>query len=390
MDNKTIHEGKVIIKVPKFEKITAKAPVFYNPAMELNRDLSVAAISVFKESVDHDISVCDVFGGTGIRGIRYAKEIDGVEKAVINDLNPLAVELSKENTKLNELNQVLVCKEDANMILRKCKGKFDVIDIDPFGTPSYFVESTAASLRSGGMVCITATDTSALCGTYTEPCIRKYGAVPLKTEYCHENGLRILAGFIARTFAKYKKYIEVKFSHSTEHYMRIYAVIGKGAANTDKSLQSLGYIAHCKNCLNRIVFKGLSPVIPEKCPICGGIFNVGGPLWCGDMYNLDFVSSMRDTVHELALNKEIIANKLLDTCIEEANAPVTHFEIHKVCKNLKTSAPPLIDIMNMLKKEGFFVSRTHFSPTSLKTNANITELKNIIINLKLAMSTDQC
>ena len=42
MDNKTIHEGKVTIKVPEFEKITAKAPVFYNPAMELNRDLSVA------------------------------------------------------------------------------------------------------------------------------------------------------------------------------------------------------------------------------------------------------------------------------------------------------------------------------------------------------------
>ena len=45
--------------------------------------------------------------------------------------------------------------------------------------------------------------------------------------------------------------------------------------------------------------------------------------------------------------------------------------------------------MNLLKKEGFFVSRTHFSPTSLKTDANITELKNIIINLKQAMSTDQ-
>jgi len=382
MDNKIIDEGKVIIKVPEFEKITAKAPVFYNPAMELNRDLSVAAISAFKEFVDHDISVCDVFTGTGIRGIRYAKEIDGIKKAVINDLNPLAVELAKENIILNNLDNVMVCKEDANIILRKCKGKFDVIDIDPFGTPSYFVDSAAASLKSGGMICITATDTSALCGTYTEPCIRKYGAVPLKTEYCHENGLRTLVGFIARIFAKYKKYIEVKFSHSTEHYMRIYAVIGKGAANTDESLKSLGYIAHCKNCLNRIVFKGLAPIIPDKCPICGGIFKVGGPLWCGEMYNQDFICSMKDIITKLTLNKENSANKLLDICIKEANAPVTHFEIHKICKNLKTSAPPLIDIIDILIKEGFFVSRTHFSPTSLKTNANIDELKNIIINLK--------
>ncbi len=77
MDNKIIHEGKVILKVPKFDKVSSKAPVFYNPAMELNRDLSVAALTVFRDGVDHDIWVCDAFGGSGIRGIRYAKEIEG-------------------------------------------------------------------------------------------------------------------------------------------------------------------------------------------------------------------------------------------------------------------------------------------------------------------------
>ena len=55
-----------------------------------------------------------------------------------------------------------------------------------------------------------------------------------------------------------------------------------------------------------------------------------------------------------------------------------HYEIHKVCKNLKISAPPIIDVMNQLREGGFFVSRTHLSPTSLKTNANIVELKKII------------
>ena len=78
MENKIINEGKVSIIVPEFDKISSKAPVFYNPVMELNRDLSVAAISVFRGDIDHDISVCDTFGGTGIRGIRYAKEIEGV------------------------------------------------------------------------------------------------------------------------------------------------------------------------------------------------------------------------------------------------------------------------------------------------------------------------
>jgi tRNA (guanine26-N2/guanine27-N2)-dimethyltransferase len=382
MDNKIIHEGKVILRVPKFDKVSSRAPVFYNPVMELNRDLSVAALTVFRNGLDHDIWVCDAFGGSGIRGIRYAKEIEGIEKAVINDLNPLAVEFTKKNIKLNQLENVIVCEEDANMILRRCKGKFDVIDIDPFGTPSPYLESAAASIRAGGMICVTATDTSALCGTYIEPCIRKYGAVPLKTEYCHENGLRILAGFVARTFSKYKKFIEVKFSHSTEHYMRIYATIGKGAANTDESLRSLGYIAHCKNCLNRIVIKGLAPKIPENCSICGESMVVGGPLWCGEMYSTDFVSLMILTVKHLSLNTGDKALKLLNTCLEEANAPETYYEIHKVCKNLKISVPPIIDVMNLLRDRGFFVSRTHLSPTSIKTNANIVDLKKIIMSLK--------
>jgi tRNA (guanine26-N2/guanine27-N2)-dimethyltransferase len=233
------------------------------------------------------------------------------------------------------------------------------------------------------MICVTATDTSALCGTYSEPCIRKYSSVPLKTEYCHENGLRILAGFVARTFSKYKKFIEVKFSHSTEHYMRIYATIGKGAANTDESLRSMGYVAHCKSCLYRIVIKGLAPSIPENCPVCGGKLNIGGPLWCGDMYDTDFVTSMIKTVEYLSLNTENKVIKLLNTCLEESNAPQTHYEIHKVCKNLKTSAPPILDVMDKLREDGFFVSRTHFSPTSLKTDANIVELKRIIKFLKV-------
>lgn len=382
MKHMIINEGTVTIKIPEFEKVTAKAPVFYNPAMELNRDLSVAALSVYSQSQDHDISVCDAFGGTGIRGIRYAKEIPRVKSALVNDLNPLAVEFARENVVRNEVDQVSVCREDANMILRKCKGKFDVVDIDPFGTPSPYLESAAANLKAGGMICVTATDTSALCGTYSEPCIRKYGAVPLKTDYCHENGLRILAGFVARTFSKYKKFIQIKFSHSTEHYMRIYASIGKGAAKTDESLRSLGFIVHCNSCLKRIVVKGLAPSIPEYCPVCGGKLKVGGPLWCDSMNNPEFIGSMLTEVQKLTLNKKESAVKLLNLCLNEADAPVTHYEIHKVCKNLKTSAPPLQDIMEQLVIMGYFVSRTHFSPTSIKTDADIVELKKIILNLK--------
>jgi tRNA (guanine26-N2/guanine27-N2)-dimethyltransferase len=381
-ENITIHEGKTTINVPQFEKVSAKAPVFYNSVMELNRDLSVVAVTAFRRDTDHDINICDAFGGTGIRGIRYAKEIDGIESAYISDLNPLAVQFAEDNIKANELDNVKVCKMDANIMLRKWKGKFDVVDIDPFGTPSPFVESAVASIRAGGILCVTATDTSSLCGTYTNPCIRKYGAKPLKTEYCHENGIRILAGFIARTISKYKKYVDVKFSHSTEHYMRIYATVGKGAKNSDESLKNLGYIAHCDNCLNRIVIHGIAPKIPSECPICGGEFNIAGPLWCGPIVDQDFTGKMLEVLPQIKINREKEALKLLNTCYGEANAPVTYYELHKICKNLKVSAPPILDVMKVLKDSGYFVSRTHFDPTGIKTDAPIETIKKIVLKVK--------
>lgn len=381
MDYLFIDEGQVRIKIPQYEKVSSKAPVFYNPTMELNRDLSVAALSVYRQRSEKDIAICDAFGGSGIRGIRYSKEIKGVSRAVVNDLNPMAVELTHENIAENGLTNVNVCRKDANLLLRTCKGKFDVVDIDPFGTPAPYVESAASSLKAKGLICVTATDTSALCGTYKKPCIRKYGSKPLRNEYCHETGIRILAGFLCRTFSKYKKFLKFQFSHSTEHYMRLYALVGKGAENTDKSLQNLGYIAYCPKCLNRHVFKGLTPLIPVKCQECGELWNISGPLWTGKIQDSDFILSMINTVPDLNLNTKKNVLKLLKKCHEESDAPPTFYDLHVICKKLKTSAPPLDSTINLIKNEGYPVYKTHFNHNGIKTDAPLPLIEEIILKI---------
>lgn len=383
MDKLLVNEGLVSIKIPVFDKVSAKAPVFYNPVMELNRDLSVLALQVYRDNQNDDVKICDAFGGSGIRGIRYAREISGIEDVVITDLNPLAVKYTCDNIESNGLDNVRVYKEDANILLRKCRGKFDVVDIDPFGTPAPFVESAATSLKSGGLLCVTATDTSALCGTYKEPCIRKYGAMPLKTEYCHENGLRILIGFIARTFAKYKKFITPVFSHSTEHYLRVYLEVGRGAKNTDKSLKYLGYIAHCDKCLYRMTISGITPHIPDECPECGGVIKAGGPLWLGKIQDSEYIKNMQDLLPLKSIGTYNNSLKLLERCYEESEGPVTFYDVHKICKVLKISAPRFSSILEELLKAGYFASRTHVKPTGIKTDAPIEEIKNIILSLKM-------
>ena len=377
---KRIEEGLTKIEFPEFEKVSSDAPVFYNPHMEMNRDLSILAIQVFQKEQDRDINICDLFGGSGIRGIRYKNEIDGVGEVSINDISETANEYERHNIELNELSDVEVYQHDASMFLRMKRGEFDVIDIDPFGTPSPFLDSAGYCARRNSLLCVTATDTSALCGTYKEPCIRKYNSKPYKSEYCHETGIRILAGFVALTLSKYAKCIEVKMSHSTEHYMRLYLEIKKGSKRTDESLNNIGYISHCKNCLHRQTSLGLASPIDDTCPVCGEKLVHAGPLWLGDIQNKDFIQKMILEAENKKINSEKEALKLLNKCLIEAEAPATFYDVHSICKSLKISAPKFDLLLDEIRKEGFIAIKTHYNPLGIKSDAGIKDIEQILLN----------
>lgn len=378
---KTVEEGLTKIQFPEFDKISSDAPVFYNPHMELNRDISILALQTFQKQEDRNINICDLFGGSGIRGVRYKNEIDGVGHVFINDISETANEYERHNVELNNLKDIEISQHDASMFLRMHRGEFDVIDIDPFGTPSPFLDSAGYCSRRNSLLCVTATDTSALCGTYKEPCIRKYNAKPYKSEYCHETGIRILAGFVALTLAKYSKSIEVKLSHSTEHYMRLYIEVKKGSKKSDKCLKNIGYISHCKHCLYREENKGLATSTPNICPECGEKLIQAGPLWLGEIQNEEFISKMIVESENKKLNTKEDVLKLLKSCRIEAKSPATFYDVHKICKILKISAPKLDLVFGNLEKEGFEAVKTHFNPLGIKTNAPLKKIKEIIKTL---------
>lgn len=378
---KTVEEGLTKIQFPEFDKISSDAPVFYNPHMELNRDISILALQTFQKQEDRNINICDLFGGSGIRGVRYKNEIDGVGHIFINDISETANEYERHNVELNNLKDIEIFQHDASMFLRMHRGEFDVIDIDPFGTPSPFLDSAGYCSRRNSLLCVTATDTSALCGTYKEPCIRKYNAKPYKSEYCHETGIRILAGFVALTLAKYSKSIEVKLSHSTEHYMRLYIEVKKGSKKSDECLKNIGYISHCKHCLYREENKGLATSTPNICPECGEKLIQAGPLWLGEIQNEEFISKMIAESENKKLNTKEDVLKLLESCRIEAKSPTTFYDVHKICKILKISAPKLDLVFGNLEKEGFEAVKTHFNPLGIKTNAPLKKIKEIIKTL---------
>lgn len=389
-----VAEGVAEVTVPKLEAFVekpsdyapSKAPVFYNPIMGLNRDLAVVALQAYQKSVGRELTVCEPLAGCGIRGTRLATEVDGLEKVVINDISREACQLAQFNVEKNRLEgKITVENEDANFLLSRFaapRKRFDYVDIDPFGSPMPYVDSALRALRRGGLLALTATDLAPLCGVHPRACVRKYGGKPLRTEYCHELAVRLMAGALAKSAARYDVGIEVIFSHSSEHYIRLYATIDYGAKKADASLRNLGYINHCFACFHREVSAGMFHCAGERiCPECNNKTSFAGPLWIGKIINEDFVASMEREVAAKDFKQEKKIRKLLSLTKKEANASGTYFVMDKICDKLDLPVPPIKRVVAELEKTGHSVSLTHFNTCGIKTDASASTVKETIVAL---------
>jgi len=359
-------EGKIKLWIPKEDKY--EASVFYNPEAELTRDVSISAIQVFQKEFKKRITICDALAASGIRGLRYAKEISGIKKVTLNDKNPLAVKLIRKNIKENKLLKKCLAKnEDANILL--FKNVFNVIDIDPFGSPVNFLDSAARSIYHKGFLAITATDQSALCGTYPLACLRKYGILSMKTDFYAELGMRILITNIILTLAKRERAFIPLLAHATKHYFRVFGKI-EHLGKIENLLKNFGFVMHC-SCGNREYGE-----LKEKC-YCGRNFKIAGPVYLGDILNKEFCKKVLKDIEKRGFRMKKEEEKLLKLLIGEAEMPAFYYDLHYLAKVLKVKIPKIEDFMNKLRSKDFKVSRTHFCPTAIKTDADFIEFKKL-------------
>ena len=376
-----ITEGKIKIVAPQLKAYKvcpsdyapSKAPVFYNPVMEFNRDLTVLAFQAYQRRANREITICEPLTGTGIRGIRFAAEIHGIKKVISGDINQRSAKLAAHNVVLNNLqDRVKIKHKDANRLLiehSQPKKRFDIVDLDPFGTPVPHLDSAIQALRNNGLLATTATDMAPLCGVHSRACIRKYGGKPLRTEYCHELAVRFLAGAVTSAAAKHDIGTQVLFSHCSDHYIRVYTQIGYGCQKADESLRNLGYILHCFNCLHRETANKPFPDAAGKCPECGTKMDYAGPLWLGKIFDKQFVELMlTENMHTAFKNSNKIT-KLLKIAVDEAEAPITYYVLDKLSGKLGLPSPSVATFFRILREEGFKAIATHFSSLGVRTDA---------------------
>ena len=315
-------EGRTKILVPpaslQSTVATKREPVFFNSAAEFNRDISVIAYSSFLSNPNvgfynsknnrrhqgNEVVMADSLCGTGARGLRVAIEAIGIDKIYFNDANPLAVEIAKKSSAINQVKDKClfsvndVCKfllngtaqgndtpatasrqinnEEKLSNKNNSKQRFTIVDLDPFGSPANYIDCVMRSVQNGGLVSVTATDTAVLCGKYPDVCLRKYYGMSLSNPYSNELALRLLMSLMALTSSRLGIGIRPLFAHTNMHYVRIYVQAVLSSKMSNSVFDSIGYIQHCIQCGNRTASSpdtccpgagGTPPALPaSSCP----------------------------------------------------------------------------------------------------------------------------
>ncbi|MEM0201387.1 MAG: tRNA (guanine(10)-N(2))-dimethyltransferase [Candidatus Micrarchaeaceae archaeon] len=361
-NNKEINEGKA--------HLFLSDSVFYNARMKNLRDISVLFVRTMKDK-DKTMSLLDCTAATGVRSIRYAKEV-GIENLTAIDINKDAANILFKNMKLNE-----VYGDFQNISLQEFSSKpdnkkFDFIDLDPFGSPQPYLNDIMKLSKDNTIVMITATDTAVLCGAHSNACIKIYGAKPMHNKLCKESGIRILIMNIAKVAATFNMGIKPLISISDMHYMRVFIQLKYGAKKAVDSLKELGFASFCKKCKEFDYKKGFAPELDKKCVYCNEKNELFGQFYLGEIKDNEVISRMIEINKEInILNEKEVA--FLLKIKNELHTPF-FYSIPDITKSLKHKSVSPDKIIEILDEGGFISTKTQFDKDGIKTTSKISEV----------------
>ncbi len=365
------------------EYLPTSLPVFYNPVMEINRDLTIALTKMYMDqTIDDKIYFVEAMAGTGIRGFRLLNEIrDDRLYIIMNDASPTAFKLMKYNAEVfgYDSERLLLFNMDANYLFRKLHSdlhiKPSIIDIDPYGTPAPFVFNALSCLKKKmSMLLVTATDTAPLVGKFPNAALRKYGSRVVKNPFSKEIAVRVLTYMIGRegTILSIKTIpILGLFLH---HFIRLVLITERGRRKADEFWQSVGWISFCPVCNSYDVTRGITSFPSSQCFIKGhGNTEIIGPIWVDPIFDPDYIGSLINVIErQNSINKKN-REKMLEILHNEREVSdlIFYYDIQDIARRLRVSTPQINVVVEFLKKKGFRASRTHFNPTAIKTDASI-------------------
>ncbi|KAJ5770848.1 uncharacterized protein N7511_002899 [Penicillium nucicola] len=264
-------------------------------------------------------TVLDALSATGLRALRYASELPFVTKVVGNDMSESAIKSMKTNIGYNKLEdriQPNLGDARAYMYGLDHADKFDVIDLDPYGTAGPFLDGAVQAAKDGGLLCVTCTDAGVWASTgYSEKAFALYGGIPVKGQHSHEGGLRLILNSLAMSASKYGIAIEPLLSLSIDFYARVFVRVYRSPAQVKFNAGNTMLVWNCDagcgawstqpigSTKERADKKGnpfyhhgitKGPTSGPYCDHCGTKTHLAGPMWAGPLHNPIFIQKILD------------------------------------------------------------------------------------------------
>jgi tRNA (guanine26-N2/guanine27-N2)-dimethyltransferase len=218
-----------------------------------------------------------------------------------------------------------------------------------------------------------------LCGVNPRACQRRYGGLPIRTEYCHEQAIRFLVSALARTAARHETSVKPVFSYSSDHYIRLYSVINRGAKKADRSLKKIGYVLHCQKCSQRNTLSIIEFYDGRICSVCGSEIQRAGPMWIGDLADTIFCEKMLKKSEVLGVGANRRLMDIISLVRDEVGFPPGFYNIDIICSRKGLPSVPTDLVLRSLRDQGHRVILTHIDSRGIKTDASIFELENAIV-----------
>ena len=345
------------------------------------------------------IRILDALAASGLRSLRYYKELNSnlLHSVTINDLDPAAIDLAKENIAYNDLSHALLSledegkcdkghsskkiptiqihNEDATQLMYLSRRKpnpysslpttspqsssklpifdqYDVIDLDPYGSAAPFLDSALQSIANGGLLAITCTDMKTLGGSQTDTCYARYGSMPInKSKYLQELALRILLCDIAKRAATYGRNIKPILSVGMNFYVRVFIEVYSHGPSVKNLSCNIGTVYQSVRCpsfhivpngqcapKNENVIQPTRAPLIEKCNETGGPFKTAGPLWLGPLHDDNIVKEAIGRLKEWMNAKDLLSKEAKENGENEQetneNKIISDFEYIKMGKEL--------------------------------------------------------
>ncbi|XP_040580173.1 tRNA (guanine(26)-N(2))-dimethyltransferase isoform X1 [Lepeophtheirus salmonis] len=396
-----VQEGKAVLGV------MGNHGVFYNPVQQFNRDISIHVIQSYineklglgpiedvleKRGIKREadgIQILEALSASGLRSIRYAKELAGIKKITANDWSQAAVACITKNAISNGVDDIITPSQgDATAVMyANKKTKFDVVDLDPYGSPTPFLDSAVQCLSDGGLLCVTCTDMAVLCGNAADSCRAKYGSISLRSKGCHEMALRIVLNSIETHANRYGRYIEPLLSLSVDFYVRLFVRVRVGQNLAKSSIAKVGNVFVCTGCESFHTIRSGSyvsgpgsklklthgPPVGKECNYCGHSHVMGGPFWLDPIHNRSFVSDLISSLkNDMAKDRYGTYKRMLGilSVVEEELPDVPLYYIHDRLSSLvRAGSGKINEIRSAILNGGFRVSQSHCHRLAIKTDA---------------------